>query len=520
MSQPDSRDVLVEKDGQLARLHAATGRLLDQISHDFRTPLTVIKEYATLMRDGLVGTVSPRQREFLETIDDRADDLTTMVDNVLDAGKLSAGVLRLWRQPTDVAGQIAHVRPLLARKAALKGVRLDVVIEPNLPQVYADREQLGRILMNVLGGALASFQHPEAVGLWARSDAGHGDVLLGLTVEGGRIEPDRLEAIRVAMDPVPSCDVSDSKGVVLGLALASRLVDFHFGQARFERTADGEAAFSLSLPVNKPLRLLDGYLHHLARHRPGPQQASLIVAAVSSRVKSAVAGVVDEFLQHALGTDDLVVGVEKHRWLLLVLGGKQSVASVLDRVDAAWSETRQSRPGGLLPQLELSELDRGSLPSDADDLIDRFQKEMAATVDTNRRPVVLAVDDDRALLANVKSELEAAGYEVLTATDGQAAVELTQSHLPEVVLTDSRLPALDGLVVLERLREDRRTADIPVVVLSARLAERPKALERGARLFLRKPIAPAMIVTALAGVVDPPNSEPVVAAGGALLQPV
>jgi hypothetical protein len=340
-----------------------------------------------------VGTVNSRQREFLETINDRADDLTTMVDNVLDAVKLTTGVLRLWRQPTDLDKQIAYGKPLLARKAAIKSVRFDVAIEPNLPQVYADREQIDRILINLLGGVLGNFQHAETIRLWARSDIEHGDVLLGLTVRGGQIEPNQLDAIHAVMDPERSPDVSDSSGIALGLVLARRLVECHFGEIRFERTADGQATFSLSLPPDEPLRILDGYLSRLARHRPKPQPASLIVATINPRVKSAVAGVVDEFLQHAVGADDLVVQVEKHRWLLLMLGDKEVVEDMLDQLDMAWSETRESRPGGLLPQLTTSELDHGSLQTEACRVVDRLRAEAAATVDVNPRPIVPAAAD-------------------------------------------------------------------------------------------------------------------------------
>ena len=175
MMQSETGNVLVESDREPARFPATINRLLDQVSHDFRTPLTVIKEFATLMRDGLVGPVSPRQRELLDVINDRADDLTLIVDNVLDAGKFGAGVLRAWRRPTGPGEVVTGVQDSLARKAAIKGVEFDVAIEPNLQNVYADREQLARSLTNLLSGVLKSFAQPRAIQLWEQHMAEGGD---------------------------------------------------------------------------------------------------------------------------------------------------------------------------------------------------------------------------------------------------------------------------------------------------------------------------------------------------------
>ncbi|MBN1591263.1 MAG: response regulator, partial [Pirellulales bacterium] len=475
----DLGDMAAERNRQFARLHTATGQLLDRISHDFRTPLTVIKEYATLMHDGLVGTITPRQREFLEIIDDRADDLTTLVDNVLDAGKLSAGVLRIWRRSTDIAEVIATIRAALCRKAATKGVSLEVTVESNLPAVYADPEQLGRMLTNVVTGALSSFQQPEALRLWARSDRQRNHVLLGVTVQGGQIESSRLDTIRASMDSLHPCGVENAKGVALGFALARELVDFHYGQTCFQDSVNGETTFGFSLPVNESLMLMKSYLNHVTLGDT-MQPVSLIAATVNHCVKSTVAGVVDEFLQHSAGKDDLVVRVEKHRWLLLVLGSKQSAENLLRQTNVAWSETLDHRPGGLLPQLNFRILGRWNVANDSDELIDRFREETAATVDAHRGPVVLAVDDDTEFLTDLKTETEAAGYQVLTATDGQTAIDLSQSHSPNVVILDGCLPTLDGWTVLQRLREDPATADVPVVVMSARTADQSRALRYGA----------------------------------------
>jgi two-component system KDP operon response regulator KdpE len=112
---------------------------------------------------------------------------------------------------------------------------------------------------------------------------------------------------------------------------------------------------------------------------------------------------------------------------------------------------------------------------------------------------LLVVDDDPGVLHVLRVRLRAAGYEVLTATDGAAGLRAAKTQHPAGVVLDLRMPVMDGLTVLSKLREDQSTRSIPVVVLSANVVERAKrkALDLGARFFLEKPYDPRKLVEAI-----------------------
>ena len=101
-------------------------------------------------------------------------------------------------------------------------------------------------------------------------------------------------------------------------------------------------------------------------------------------------------------------------------------------------------------------------------------------------PRILVVDDDPQLLRAVRPTLAARGYEPHVAESGEAALELFERLRPDVVLLDLGLPGIDGLAVIQRIREHDQT---PIVVLSARGEERDKvaALDLGADDYLTKP---------------------------------
>jgi DNA-binding response OmpR family regulator len=100
---------------------------------------------------------------------------------------------------------------------------------------------------------------------------------------------------------------------------------------------------------------------------------------------------------------------------------------------------------------------------------------------------VLIVEDDPQILDGVVRRLEAAGFATSVARDGFEAARLTLENPPQAIVLDIRLPRCDGLRFLDWIHESNFGNSIPVVVLSASLRDRRRALQAGARFFLCKP---------------------------------
>ena len=113
---------------------------------------------------------------------------------------------------------------------------------------------------------------------------------------------------------------------------------------------------------------------------------------------------------------------------------------------------------------------------------------------------VLLVDDDAAIAQMYRLKLELDGYQVEVAGDGELALQMAHSSLPDIIFLDMRLPKLDGIGVLEALRADPLTKTIPVVILSSRSEK--ELVERGAKLgaldhLIKSNTTPAMVSDAL-----------------------
>ncbi len=190
-----SKELLTKKNRRLARLYKTAHRFVDNVSHEFRTPLTVIKEYSALLREGVVGDVNDQQGNMLDILGDRADDLNTMVDDMLDISKLEAGMLCTWRKNCRLSEILEHVRPNLERKALIKEVVLEVCIAPDLPAVYCDAEKIGRVIVNLCVNAIKFCGRPGRVSLWAKADDSSQDVVVGVTDNGPGINPNDVAVI-------------------------------------------------------------------------------------------------------------------------------------------------------------------------------------------------------------------------------------------------------------------------------------------------------------------------------------
>lgn len=105
---------------------------------------------------------------------------------------------------------------------------------------------------------------------------------------------------------------------------------------------------------------------------------------------------------------------------------------------------------------------------------------------------VLVCDDDELLLELLQFRLCAKGFDVLTAPDGQAAMDIAEREPLDAVVLDAMMPRLDGYEVLRRLREMPATREVPVIMLTARKGERDilEALRLGASDYLAKPFIP------------------------------
>lgn len=123
---------------------------------------------------------------------------------------------------------------------------------------------------------------------------------------------------------------------------------------------------------------------------------------------------------------------------------------------------------------------------------------------------ILAVDDEKHIVRLVQVNLERAGYAVVTASDGKEALEKVQAENPDLVVLDVMMPYMDGFEVLQNLRRNPATRDIPVIMLTAKAQDADvfKGWQSGVDCYLTKPFNPMELLSFVKRIFDSMDGGP------------
>lgn len=364
--------LLGKKNRRLTKLNRIAQQFVDNVSHEFRTPLTVIKEFASLVKDGVVGPVSDEQKRMLTVVEDRADDMNTMVDDMLDVSALEIGLLVVHRKSCEVADILAHVRPTLERKAAVKGVQLEFDVDPLLPSVFCDPEKAGRVLINLTINAIKFCGQPGLVRVQCRREADERGVELSVTDNGHGISEENQRSIFRRFNQLGQPIRSSTKGFGLGLNIAKELVELNLGQITLESRVGGGSTFSFTLPIADPLEVLRRYLDRIEHLHYGSSEVSLIQVDVDESTTAILAQDANSFLSGLLRSTDLLFRSAPTQWLVILPVDTMEIGAFLERAAKARSAANRNRLGEPLPDIEFNVLGAWHVTTDHHEILDRM----------------------------------------------------------------------------------------------------------------------------------------------------
>ena len=118
------------------------------------------------------------------------------------------------------------------------------------------------------------------------------------------------------------------------------------------------------------------------------------------------------------------------------------------------------------------------------------------------KETILIVEDEKDIVKMLDYNLKKEGYKTLVANDGEDALDMANTKLPDIILLDLMLPGVDGLEVCKELKSERKTSAIPVIMLTAKAQESDKVvgLELGADDYVTKPFSPRELIARIKAV--------------------
>ncbi|MDZ8052634.1 MAG: ATP-binding protein [Aulosira sp. ZfuCHP01] len=405
----------------LAEIDRAKTVFFSNVSHEFRTPLTLmLGPLEDILADS--SGLLPSDREQLEIVHRNSLRLLKLVNTLLDFSRIEAGRVQAVYEPTDLAIFTTDLAGVFRSAIERAGIRLVVECPPLPEPMYVDREMWEKIVLNLLSNAFKfTFAGEIAVSLRDCRDR----VELEVRDTGTGIPAEEIPHLFERFHRVQGARGRTYEGSGIGLSLVQELVQLHHGTIEVTSIINQGSSFKVSIPTGTA---------HLPKFAASQTQ---ITRSLASTAIGAAA-----YVEEAL------------RWLPQEDTGTQRLEDA-EKISPTF-------PASVYPRVLASDSAR-----------------------------ILLADDNADMREYVQRLLLAQGYEVEVVEDGLAALTAMRQHPPDLVLTDIMMPRLDGLGLLQELRSDPHTREMPIILLSARAGEesRIEGLEAGADDYLIKPFS-------------------------------
>lgn len=216
------------------------------VSHDLRSPLTYMRGYATMVP--MVDELAPKQHEYLDKILAGIDQMSQLVDDLLDLGRIEAGV--------DLAQERIEVKPLLEsiaeeywQHAHLAGIKLHVDVDEEISSVMGDGSLIRQAITNLLGNGIK--YAPGSGPMWLRAAQQNGELILSVQDSGPGIPKQDQMRLFEKFYRVKQRGTEKVKGSGLGLAIVRSIAERHGGRAWCHSQQGEGCTFSISLPALK-----------------------------------------------------------------------------------------------------------------------------------------------------------------------------------------------------------------------------------------------------------------------------
>ncbi|WP_394129580.1 two-component sensor histidine kinase BarA [Shewanella maritima] len=515
----DLRETLEQIEIQNVELDLAKKRALEasrikseflaNMSHELRTPLNGVIGFA---RQLIKTPLHSSQLDYIKTIERSASNLLGIINDILDFSKLEAGKMVLEKMPFALRETIAETVSIIAASAQEKGLELIIDIDPNVPEsVSGDPMRLSQIITNLVGNAIKfTDQGSVSIKIHLASIENESVTLRCEIIDTGiGIDESQQEYLFQAFGQADSSISRRFGGTGLGLVITKRLINQMGGQIGFTSAPNQGSNFWFILPLEiSQFQIGEALPMDVLRHKTvllfEPREQSRdnynrLFEAWGMSLTSV--GQLDHFestlendnlffdyimlscksfeqatdIQHCLThakqhTNCLVVLHETHNEQMIVDVLKPNTDVLLKSPVSDYTLARQMIYPPTPSMLK--------------------EKPVVETMADKLNVSVLAVDDNQANLKLIDTLLQELVINVVTANNGDKAVELAREQVFDIIFMDIQMPGTDGLTATTLIRENSLNRNTPIIAVTAHAIaeERENILQSGMDGFLPKPI--------------------------------
>jgi CheY-like chemotaxis protein/putative methionine-R-sulfoxide reductase with GAF domain len=506
-----ARRELEEKATELALTSKYKSEFLANMSHELRTPLNSILILGQQLAENADGNLTPRQVEFSKTIHGAGTDLLNLISDILDLSKIESGTVSVDVEEIFFTNLMQTVSRPFQHEAESRNLSFDLELDPHLGRsIFTDQKRLQQILKNLLSNAFkfteqggVKFKIAPATAGWnpARSSLARAETVIALEVSdtGIGIPPDKQNIIFGAFQQADASTSRKYGGTGLGLAISKELASLLGGEIHLSSVPGQGSTFTLYLPQRLAVAapqpsLAEGRMAtppQLALRPPERQAGQLPDDRDDIAEGDPVLLIVEDDPHYAR----VMAGLARDRGLKVLIAGRGADALALAHeykplaitLDVflpdmlGWSVLSQLKQNAAtrhipVQMVTLEEdrqhgLARGAFsfltkPVDGIDLSHALEriKEFAKP----RRKHLVIVEDNEAERLSITGLLGHDDIDITTFDNGTDALAFLDRAGCDCVVLDLKLPDMSGFDILERIAQNPRQRDLPVVVFTGR----------------------------------------------------
>lgn len=483
---------------------------LANMSHELRTPLNGVIGFT---RQVLKTPLSDPQRDYLQTIDRSANNLLSIINEILDFSKLEAGKMVIESIPFSLREAVNDSLILLAPSAHKKNIELSINIDKSIPDsLLGDAMRIKQIMSNLVGNAIKFTQQGSVM-----IDVSHqhvspkkAEIKIMVVDTGIGMNKEQQQTIFKSFSQADQSVTRLYGGTGLGLVICQRLAHEMKGDVGFSSDENHGSSFwftfeceinSLSLSnelddqqlANKTILYYEPHPHtRTATHSILEQWAMQVtcVESISELTQAVMKASSESAFEYAL------IGHDNSATALSEL--KKTITQIkphIENIHLAINSNSPSLQEALISSGALSCL---SKPITANKLYSALLAKQYSQYNGNTKKLpikVLAVDDNEANLKLINALLLEQVDEVVLADNGMDAVERCKSETFSLIFMDIQMPIMDGITTLKAIKSDTINNKTPIIAVTAHAlsGEKEKMQQQGFNAYMTKPIDETML---------------------------
>jgi PAS domain S-box-containing protein len=459
----------------------AKSAFLANMSHELRTPLNAIIGFTRIVRRKTEGLIPEKQTENLDKVLTSAEHLLSLINTVLDIAKIEAGRMDVLAASFGISALI-NLCANTAQPLLRPNVVLEKQVDESLTIIYSDQDKIRQIVLNLLSNA-AKFTHEGKIILAANRD-GEANLRISVTDTGIGISAEALPRIFKEFQQADNTTTRQYGGTGLGLTISRNLARLLGGDLTVESELGKGSTFALVIPMQYGYRPTSNPGREPAPvpetvQRPKPGSAKKRILVIDDDPDAVY------LLQENLNQQEYdIIGTRNGQEGMHMAREQQPRAILLDIIlpgADGWQvlhDLKEDPATANIPVILLTIVDKKALgfrlgaaayllkPLDPAAVRDALNR----VIVPNDRPQkhVLVVDDDPNIADMLRQFLPESEFKLDSALDGIAGLQAIEANRPDIILLDIIMPRLDGFGVIENLRANPQTRDLPIIVISAK----------------------------------------------------